>query len=184
MSQPPPDKTLPDLEIESSRRRLIGMAIFGVVCALGGALNLLPILNTGVNGWTYMIAALCLGLLGWAGLAAFVALRLPKYMYRLTAAGLFLGDAAEPAFSWDQVKGATLVRGKRRSAVAVILEDAGHLPSTDLLPSWQATALARPTERDISLTNVDTKLSLEVFLDLIGPYLRTYGQASLKEKGA
>lgn len=175
---------LPVLEIKTSRKRLIGMALFGLACALGGALNLLPALNMGSNGWPWIIGGLCLGLLVWSALAAFVALRLPPLAYRLTPEGLFYDSAQAPVFTWDQVRGATLVRGKRRSAVAVILDAADHLTSPDILPGWQATALARPVERDVTLTNVDTNLSLEMFLDLIAPYLHTYGQASLTEEGA
>ncbi len=176
-------KTLPDIEIETSRKRLIALSIFALFCCVGGLLNLYPVLQGQAVStfWAGGVLLFCFLFLLWSVLAAWVAWRAPRIAYRLGKEGLFLGTQTSPAFTWDQVRGATLVRGKRRSAVAVVLSQDQRLNTDGLMPDWLATFLGRPTDRDLALTNMDTTLDLATFLDLIGPYFHTYGPGTPKE---
>lgn len=175
---------LPEIAIEASRKRLFWLSLFAAFCFAGGLLNLAPALAAGtmVTFWPLAFMLFCALFLLWSLAAGWTALMQPKIAYRLNDTGLFIGDQSVPAFTWGQVRGATLVRGKRRSAVAVILEDPQALNTAGLMPAWRATFLGRPTDRDIPLTNMDTNLGLEEFLDLIGPYFHTYGPQSISER--
>ena len=174
---------LPPIEIQSSRTRLLALAIFALFCFAAGLLNLTPLFSgeAEFTFWVYVFMGLCGLFLVWCGLSAWVALSQPKVAYRFAEEGVYLGNQPEPAFTWDQVKGATLARGKRRSSVVVVLDDPGALNRAGLLPDWLATFLGRPTDKDLALTNMDTAVDLATFLDLIGPYFHTYGGDALKE---
>jgi len=99
----------------------------------------------------------------------------------LDSKGLYAGNQDRPAFTWDQVAGATLSRGKRRSSVTVVLKEGETLNTQGLPHPWLETFLGRPTDRDFAFTNMDTSLDLGTFLDLIGPYFHTYGGSNLSE---
>ena len=103
----------------------------------------------------------------------------PSIAYRFTPEGLYLGQQTAPAFHWDQVRGATLNRGKRRTGVTLVFYDRATINTAGLLPSWLAGFLGRPTDQDMALTNMDTSMALTPFLDLIQNHLDTYGQINL-----
>ena len=174
---------LPEIEIQASRTRLIALSGFAFLCCVGGLLNLSPVLSGRAvsDFWALVFIVFCCLFLAWGVLAAWVAWRTPRVAYRLSKEGLFLGDQAAPAFTWDQVRAATLIRGKRRSAVAVILEPGEQLNSAGLMPNWLASFLGRPTDPYLALTNMDTRVDLATFLDLIGPYFHRYGPGTPKE---
>lgn len=172
---------LDEIEIETSRTRLVALAVFALICFGGGLLNLTPLFagDVDLSVWAYVFALICLLFLAWAVAAIWVVCTQPKIAYRLNPRGVFLGDQATPAFTWGQVRGATLAQGKRRSALVIILENSEDLNLSGLHPSWLATFLGRPTDRDLALTNMDTPLDFKTFLDLIEPYLHTYGPQPL-----
>lgn len=176
-------KKLPDLEIETSRKRLIALSVFALFCFVGGLMNLSPVLygREVSTFWAGVFLLFCILFLVWSILSAWIAFRSPRVAYRLSKEGLFLGDQPEPAFTWGQVRGATLSRGKRRSSVTVVLEADARLNTAGLLPDWVATFLGRPTDKDFAFTNMDTTLDLATFLDLIGPYFLNYGPGTPKE---
>ena len=172
---------LDEIEIETSRTRLVALAVFALICFGGGLLNLTPLFvqDMDLTVWAYVFGLFCLLFLAWAIAAIWVACTQPKIAYRLNPHGLFLGNHTKPAFTWAQVRGATLARGKRRNALVIILENSAGFYPVDLYPRWLSTFLGRPTDRDLALTNMDTRLDFKTFLDLIEPYLNTYGPQPL-----
>ena len=164
------------IEVPKSSLRLVGLGLSAFLCSLicFGFLVFIP-----WDAVALTILGFGLLFLTWAILALYVAHFSPSVAYRFSPAGLYMGDQAIPAFTWDQVKGATLMRGKRRSSVAVILADNTAFNTAGLLPSWLATFLGRPTDKDFALTNMDTSMPLGPFLDLIQTHLDTYGQIKL-----
>lgn len=176
-------KTLDPVNIPASKRRLWAMAVFGLLACGGSLLNLSPVVMSGapmtwLGGVFLLFAAV---FLAWTVAAFWVIRQQPALAYRLRPEGLYVGDQGEPAFAWDQVSGATVVRGKRRSSLIVVLDETEALNPAGLLPSWLAMFLGRPTDADLALTNMDTALDLKTFLDLIGPYFHTYGPVGIKE---
>ena len=170
--------------VSFSGRRLLALGLVAAVCALPMAgftaltLGIEPAIN-----WTLTLISLGLTLLMEAyALVAFHALwHAGPVAYRFGQDGLYLGEQEAPAFLWKEVKGATLARGKRRSAVAIILNDEAGVNARGLLPAWLATFLGRPTDKDLALTNMDTTWKLQPFLDLIQHHLDTYGHTSLQK---
>ena len=172
----------PEIRIPASRRRLLGLAVSGLVCATASLYCGGQLLPSGPGPW---VGALVFGLFGglfalWAGLALWVAWRQPAAAYRLDATGLYVGDTPVPAFTWPQVAGVTLSQGKRRSHLTVVLMADADLHRQGLLPDWLATFLGRPVARDLALTPMDTATNFATFLDLIGPYFRTYARQDIQ----
>ncbi len=169
----------PEIRIPASRRRLLGLAVSGLICAAASLYCTLQLLPSALG------AALVFGLFGglfslWAGLALWVAWQQPTTAYSLDATGLYLGEARVPAFTWRQVAGVTVSRGKRRSHLTVVLRIDANLHRQDLPPDWIATFLGRPVARDLALTPMDTAIDFAAFLDLIGPYFRTYARHDIQ----
>ena len=175
--------SLDSIDIPASRTRLTALAVFALFCFAGGLLNLTPLLSGQVafTPWAYIFIGFCGLFLLWGLTAAWIALTQPPLAYRLTPQGLFIGRQDQSAFTWDQVRGATLSRGKRRSSITVVLIEGAQLHRPGLLNPWLASFLGRPTDRDLALTNMDTKLDWATFLDLIGPFFHTYGPGGIND---
>ena len=190
-------------QVLASKIRLSALALASATCllALIWALAIITVqeINAGIQAtyfpeeptiarppsWLFlMLVFFAFVFAAWSIAAGLVALRMGKIAYSFDAQGLYLGHQSQPAFFWADVKGATLMRGKRRSAVAIVLTKGANLNTKGLLPFWLAQLLGRPTDRDIALTNMDTRYQLQPFLDLIRHHLDTYGQIKLDKKEA
>ncbi len=117
----------------------------------------------------------------WAICAFWIGLRQHETAYRLTEEGVYFGNQSDPAFQWKEIQGARLVRGKRRSYVAIILKDGAKFNRAGILPDLIATFLGKPTDSGVVVSNVDTRIDFSTLLDLIRPFLRTYGLSELTE---
>lgn len=159
--------------VKASRLRLIGLALSAFVCALAAVVLAFVV---------PFVAVLALLFVAWTGACLAALYMQSSVAYRFDGQGVYLGDQPQPAFCWRDVKGATLARGKRRSAVAIVLNDDIELRDAGLLPPWLATFLGRPTDRDLALTNMDTTWQLQPFLDLIQGHLDTYGQIRMENR--
>lgn len=170
--------------IEFSGKRLLALGLIAAVCALPTAgfavmtLGIQPAIN-----WTLTLISFALTLLmgGYAAASFYALWRASPIAYRFDADGVYLGERQSPTVRWADVKGATLARGKRRSAVVLVLNEGAIVDAEGLLPVWLTTFLGRPTDKDFALTNMDTTWQLQPFLDLIQHHLDTYGSISLQK---
>ncbi|MGB0717926.1 MAG: hypothetical protein ACPGO7_01210 [Alphaproteobacteria bacterium] len=172
-----------DIVIHSSGRRLYALGAFASFCFVGGIFQLLPLLEAqelkSFWGWTFIL--MCVLFAVWAICAFWIGLRQHEIAYRLTEEGVYFGNQSDPAFQWKEIQGARLVRGKRRSYVAIILKDGAKFNRAGILPDLIATFLGKPTDSGVVVSNVDTRIDFSTLLDLIRPFLRTYGLSELTE---
>jgi len=155
-------KQADDILILASGKRLYALALFAVFCFIGGVFQMLPLAQEGQidSFWGRIFVLMCVLFLAWAIAALWIALRQPTNAYRLTEEGLYIGAQSSPAFTWDQVKGATLMRGKRRSHITVVLVETATLNRAGLIPDFLAALLGRPSDRDVALSNMGTAMDL------------------------
>lgn len=172
-----------DIVIHSSRKRLYAIGAFASFCFVGGIFQLLPLLETqelkSFWGWTFIF--MCVLFAAWAISAFWIGVRQNEIAYRFTNEGVFFGNQADPAFQWREIQGASLVRGKRRSYIAIILKDGAKFNRAGILPDLIATFLGKPTDIGVVVSNVDTRLDFSTLLDLIRPFIHTYGLSELTE---